>query len=395
MAYRAMISAVRQAKTAGIELAGRQVPRFPDWMQPLVSANLDAADFSADILVALLLAIVGLAVGFVEGIVSLVTGLIKIVYWLLKLVADMIVAMLGRPGAYRADIAALIVAVQGIPFGLKQLVNAWLERYKRATLEEQVLMGGEMVGQIEAFIATFALAGTKAGQVGGVAETGAAAARITSGGALALECAPSLANTAVVAKTTAEGAVVSSQLMMSGQGSGGMPPSSPSSGGGPSRRVAVARASEQVENDLASERSSIAQRQRGHEPVGVGQGPGRLDQRLYNLLERKAVLQRMKTFPERTYLEQSEVTGVEQDGVVTPTGKISSTGKGRIADILEVDGPRATLEDLRSPSTQVKSVKGGMSSPDVEVEFRSTSEIGKQHEVEEQVIAGPSRPAAG
>jgi hypothetical protein len=233
--YRQIISGLKAAKNTSVQFARRLVPGFPGWMQPTVSALIDQGDFIADIIIALILAIIGLAVGFVEGIVGLVTGLIKLVYGLVKLFVDWIVAKLGNPEAYRDDINTLINAVRNIVPGLKQLVDNWLERYKKATLEEQVLMGGELIGQIEAFIATFALAGTKAGQAASVGGE-AATVRAVGGGAAALERAPALVVAPVIAKTVAEGAVVSQQLMMmSGQGPGGMPPASlPPSGAGPS-----------------------------------------------------------------------------------------------------------------------------------------------------------------
>ena len=70
---------------------------------------------------------------------------------------------------------------------------------------------------------------------------------------------------------------------------------------------------------------------------------------------------------------------------------ISQSGKGRIADILELDGTQATLEDLKSTSTYLKSVKGGLSSSDIEAEFRSSSEIAKQHQVEQDLLAEARR----
>ncbi len=81
----------------------------------------------------------------------------------------------------------------------------------------------------------------------------------------------------------------------------------------------------------------------------------------------------------RTVIEQARIQGVRAGGKLTPTAEISATGKGRIADILELDGPKATLEDLKSANTQLKSVKGGMSSTDIEAQFRSTSENRPDH----------------
>ncbi len=234
--YRKIIAGLKSEKNTEVQSARGLVPRFPGWMQGAVSKLIDAGDFIADIIIALILAIIGLAVGFVEGIVGLVTGLIKLAYGLVKLMVDKYLGtLIGKPEAFRDDINTLINAVQNILPGLKQVVDNWLERYKKAPLEEQVLMGGELVGQIEAFIATFALAGTKAGQAAGVGGE-AATVRAVGGDVAALERAPALTVVvAKVAKTAAEGAVVSQQMMMmSGQGPGGMPPASlPPSGAGP------------------------------------------------------------------------------------------------------------------------------------------------------------------
>lgn len=389
--YRSMIAGLKSAKNASSGLARSQVPLFPQWMQGAVTTLIDINNFVADLIIGLLLAIVGLAVGFVEGIVGLVTGLIKLVYKLIWLVLDMIKAMLGKPEDYRDDINALINAIKNIGPGIKQLVADWIERYKKASLEEQVLMGGELVGQIEAFIATFALAGTKAGKVASLGG-GAGAVRVSAGGEAVLQPAQVLVAAPVAAKVTAEGAVVSQQLMlMSGQGPGGAPPASTPPSGGKPPPSPVDEARTQVERDIAQERTRVAGRKSEMAPEEWARGRGGLTKRLYNLLERRAVLARMKAFPGRTFLEQAEITGVRSGGKLTTTAEISQTGKGRIADILELNGQQATLEDLKSASTQLKSVEGGMSSSDVEAEFRSTSEIAKQHEVEQQVIAEARR----
>jgi hypothetical protein len=176
--------------------------------------------------------------------------------------------------------------------------------------------------------------------------------------------------------------------MASGREPSGMPPSGAPS---PPKPTAVDQARVQVATDIANERAKVAGEKAKVSPGDWAGKRGGATKRFYNLLERRAVLTRMKTFPGRTYLEQAEIKGVRVGGQLKPAAEISGTGKGRIADILEIDGPNATLEDLKSPSTQLKSVKGGMSAPQVEAEFRSTSEIAKQHGVEQQIIAEAKR----
>lgn len=244
--YRAMIAGMKASKNYTVSQLRSMVPRLPQAIQGAASGIIDAFDFSVDIINALLLAIVGLAVGFVSGIVDLVVGLIKLVMGLFRLLVDAFVAMLGQPEDLQQDWNDLATAVQRIPQGLKQLMDDWLERYKHATLEEQVLMGGELVGQIEAFIATFALAGTKAGQAGNIAiraeVTVPKIVRYASGPLdVALVTAPKTVSAtipAVVPATAAQAVVASSQVMMMAShgpqgGSGG------SSGGGSGPRPAT------------------------------------------------------------------------------------------------------------------------------------------------------------
>jgi len=239
--YRAMIVGMKAGKNAAIGQLRALVPKLSPSLRGAASAIIDALDLFVDIVNALLLAIIGLAVGFVTGIVDLIVGLIKLVLGLIKLVVDALVALLGQPDEFNQDLNDLAAAIRGIPPGLKKVVDEWLERYKHSTLEEQVLMGGELVGQIEAFIATFALAGTKAGQATSLTvRTGSAGVRAVAvrGGVAALKEVPAtvtVAIPAVVPKTAAEAAVITSQaMMMSGPGQSGGSGGGSSSGKGSS-----------------------------------------------------------------------------------------------------------------------------------------------------------------
>jgi len=222
--YRAMIAGLKSQKAVAIGLMRALIPKLPSGFQSAASTIIDVVDFFVDLEIALLLAIIGLAVGFVEGIVGLVVGLIKLALGFLKMAVDYLVSLMGRPDEYQQDVSDLAKAIMAIPPGLKKIKDQWLERYQHATLEEQVLMGGELVGEIEAFIATFAFAGTKAGQATTLtARTGEFGQVVVKGGIGALERAPAISITipAVVPKTAAEAAVVSSQMMVaSGQGPG-------------------------------------------------------------------------------------------------------------------------------------------------------------------------------
>ena len=233
--YRAIIASLKSQKQVSINLMRGLVPKLPQGLQGAASSVIDVVDFFVDIEIALLLAIIGLAVGFVEGIVGLIVGLVKLAIGLLKMTIDWLVALMGKPDEYQQDIKDLVEAIKGIPPGLTRIKDEWLERYKHATLEEQVLMGGELVGQIEAFIATFVFAGTKAGQATTLTvRVGGASEAVLSRGAAVLETAPATAITipAVVPKTAAEAAVVSSQMMMMGASGPGAATAAGGSGGG-------------------------------------------------------------------------------------------------------------------------------------------------------------------
>src|SRR5262249_28042618 len=68
--------------------------------------------------------------------------------------------------AFKSDLDAIANAARNFFPGVKARIGTWIDRYKRATAEDQAIMGAELVGEIEAFLATFASAGAKAAQVG-------------------------------------------------------------------------------------------------------------------------------------------------------------------------------------------------------------------------------------
>lgn len=169
-----------------------------------------------------------------------------------------------------------------------------------------------------------------------------------------------------------------------GRGSRGVPASPTPDIAPPRVRSALAR----VESDLERERLRVAEVKRTMSSEAWAEARASETTELYNLLERRAVLRRMVQFPRRQYLEQVKVLGVRvSKKLVKATEAISSTGKGRRVDILELDGSAATFHDLKTPSTLGKSVAGGMSEIDFDAEFRPSSEIGRQHQIEQEVIA--------
>ncbi len=167
--YHAMIEGMQSAKRAAIGAARAGLPHLPEWARGSAGTLLDVADFTADMIFALCLVLIGLAVGFVQGIAGLISGLAKLAAGLVKITVDLIAAAVGKGESFKQDLDDIATAAKNLLPGLKARIEALKERYMKASPEDQVLIGGEMIGEIEAFLATFAFAGAKGGQVGSIA----------------------------------------------------------------------------------------------------------------------------------------------------------------------------------------------------------------------------------
>jgi hypothetical protein len=234
--YRAIIAGMKATKNAGIgALRASALALSPGWRDTGLSV-VNGVDFVADMIIAFALVLIGLAVGFVEGLAGLIVGIVRLALGLITMTAHYLAALAGYPEAYNEDVNAVVTTIKNIPEGLKAMFNTWVERYKKATLEEQVIMGGELVGQIEAFLATFAAAGTKAGKATSFTVNAPnVAALATRGEVVATQVTvkvPAIAN-----QLAAESQVVAAQaLQSSGQG-----PTGGGSGGGSTKQTAPSK----------------------------------------------------------------------------------------------------------------------------------------------------------
>lgn len=107
--------------------------------------------------------------------------------------------------------------------------------------------------------------------------------------------------------------------------------------------------------------------------------------RLYNLLERRHVLNLQKNFPGSRFYEQARIVEIRR-----PEGKpieIRGKGKVRIADWAEKKGSSIQLGDIKSQGATKSSVKGDIKSGDVLAVFRDSSSIAKQHAKERRIIS--------
>lgn len=106
---------------------------------------------------------------------------------------------------------------------------------------------------------------------------------------------------------------------------------------------------------------------------------------IWNAKERLWILMRQIAYPNRTILEQARIVGVKAaDGTIQPVSGISSTG--RTPDFVEVRGSEVVGGDLKSSKELTSSVKGGLYTDQLEGEFRDSSKVGGQHNVEGKII---------
>jgi hypothetical protein len=136
--------------------------------------------------------------------------------------------------------------------------------------------------------------------------------------------------------------------------------------------------------------------------------------RIYKLLERRNVLNRMKAFPNRRFLEQVEIKGVEVEDKLIPAKdlmpswwqKLRSSRKTpipkhledtvRTADAAQIEGDIVQLEEFKSRTTQIKSVEGGVmrpkppaaggGPPSVMGKFNRKSSVGRQQWTEKYLL---------
>lgn len=183
-AYSGLISGLRTAKKAALDALRGQVGKLPEKWQSAANTIISIVDEVLGVIETLILAVIGLVVGFVEGVVGLVKGLFTLAYGILKLLYDLVVGIFTNFDELKQDLNAIANALKNLPSALKKMVTDWLDRFNKASLERQTLMIAELVGQIEALIASFGVAASRAGSVATVAEAGGEAGAAGTGAAV-------------------------------------------------------------------------------------------------------------------------------------------------------------------------------------------------------------------
>ena len=196
-AYGAMIAGLRAARNTAMNALRARVPRLPPQFQSAANGLIYVLDMAIEILFMIWFAVIGMVVGFSEGIVDLVKGILTLGYGLVKLLYDLAIAGFDGAEALKSDLNFVLEALKGLPAALKKLATDWLAAFEKAPVERQGLMIGELTGQVLALIATWGLGATRAG-------TGARAA---AGGAEVVEAGAATASKAAPVVTAAPAAV--------------------------------------------------------------------------------------------------------------------------------------------------------------------------------------------
>jgi hypothetical protein len=194
--YKQIIYAARKANQASIALLRKAASYLPESVRPFADAIITIDDVVIGALIAVCLAVIGIVVGFGEGIVDLVKGLVSMIYGAGKLLFDVIMDIFTGGDRTQKDLHAVWEALKGLPDAITKLVKDWLDRFEKASSEQQSLMIGELTGQVLALIATWGVAAGRAGTAAKVVSEGS---ELAGAGGEATRAAAAATDTATTA----------------------------------------------------------------------------------------------------------------------------------------------------------------------------------------------------
>jgi hypothetical protein len=164
--YKAAIQGLHAARKASVEALRKAAEAtLTDPVKGLMLSVIDGMDVVMEFLIQIPLYVLGLAVGFGEGIYGLVTGLVTLIYGILKWFVLLLYGFIDKGEQFNKYSAEIIKGVRAIPDGLRKVWSDWKERFEKASPDETSILIGELVGQILAVIASFGVAASKAGQI--------------------------------------------------------------------------------------------------------------------------------------------------------------------------------------------------------------------------------------
>lgn len=165
--YEALISGMRRAQAAGLGRLRAMIVDWPPAAQLAGAVMIDQIELASDTVISLVLALVGLAVGFVSGIAKLVWGLLQFLWGVLDTVMLSVLANFSDTRREQLDqrITAIREGFANLLPALLILKDRWMDEFSKASPDRQTLMIGELTGEIEAILASFLAGGRVAGSL--------------------------------------------------------------------------------------------------------------------------------------------------------------------------------------------------------------------------------------
>jgi hypothetical protein len=164
-AYKGLISALRTAQKKSFDALRGQTYRLPASAQPALTTILNIWEEIVGVFITLVLAVVGIVVGFSEGAVGMIEGLLSLIYGIVKWVVFLVMGFFDNGDKFNEFNKEIIAGLQNIPNGLRAFIKDWLEKFDKASIDEGSLMIAELTGQVLTIIASFGIAAAKVGQV--------------------------------------------------------------------------------------------------------------------------------------------------------------------------------------------------------------------------------------
>ena len=207
--YGFLIDKAQAARAASAGLLRKRVAGLPPALQPAGQRVADALDTDLRAFLDLLFFDLGVVAGFAEGLASMVTGAVSLVITIVRVVGDIGLAMIGAAEYALADAGLIASADDSLlqPYGddlwnayllwhevqyfdLDGFLQTWWENFQQLSREDQAFEVGQFVGELAAFLVTWAEAGTRLGTI--LPPPGAApqvAAELVGGGAISVPAA--------------------------------------------------------------------------------------------------------------------------------------------------------------------------------------------------------------
>lgn len=204
-AYKKLVETARAATRVSLSALRQLASHLPASMQGGASTLIDIADVVIGAVFAVVLAVIGIIVGFGEGVADLVKGLVTLVLGVGKILFDVIKGLFTNFDAAKQDWNSIVETFNALPGAVVKMVKDWLDRFEKAPSERQSLMIGELTGQIIALIATWEIS---AGRAGAGAKVAAQATDIGTAAVRTADVATTAAKTADLASTAAKTADV-------------------------------------------------------------------------------------------------------------------------------------------------------------------------------------------